>query len=190
MRLPNYDVFENERYFQPASSQDLCELAGRRVAITICEDAWNDKQLWAHRRYSRDPIEELAQKGAELIISINASPWNIGKRQQRETIFRATARRFNLPVVYVHMVGGNDQLVFDGSSFAMTAKGDVAACAKSFAEDLIVFDSDSGKGDDHANHLLGDEAAFEALLLGTRDYIRKCGFRSVLVALSGGIDSA
>jgi NAD+ synthase/NAD+ synthase (glutamine-hydrolysing) len=190
MLLPNYDVFDEARYFQPAASQGLCELRGRKTAIAICEDAWNDKQFWERRRYTRDPIEELAQKGAELIVSINASPWNIGKRQQRETIFRATARRFGLPVVYVHMVGGNDQLIFDGSSFAMTAAGDVAARAKSFEEDLIVFDSSSGVGDDHANHLMGDEAAFEALLLGTRDYIRKCGFRSVLVALSGGIDSA
>jgi NAD+ synthase (glutamine-hydrolysing) len=190
MLLPNYDVFDEARYFQPAISQDLCDLCGKKVAVTICEDAWNDKQFWERRRYTRDPIEELAQKGAELIISINASPWNIGKRQERETIFRATARRFGLPLVYVHMVGGNDQLIFDGSSFAMTAAGDVAARAKSFDEDLIVFDSETGAGDDHANHLVGDEAAFEALLLGTRDYIRKCGFRSVLVALSGGIDSA
>ncbi|HEY6991783.1 MAG TPA: NAD+ synthase [Bryobacteraceae bacterium] len=190
MLLPNYDVFDEARYFEPAVSQDLCVLQGRKTAITICEDAWNDKQFWERRRYSRDPIEELAQKGAELIISINASPWNIGKRQQRETIFRATARRFGLPLVYVHMVGGNDQLIFDGSSFGMTAAGDIAARAKSFDEDLIVFDSETGTGDDHANHLMGDEAAFEALVLGTRDYIRKCGFRSVLVALSGGIDSA
>jgi NAD+ synthase/NAD+ synthase (glutamine-hydrolysing) len=190
MLLPNYDVFDEARYFEAAVSQDLCVLQGRKTAITICEDAWNDKQFWERRRYSRDPIEELAQKGAELIISINASPWNIGKRQQRETIFRATARRFGLPLVYVHMVGGNDQLIFDGSSFAMTAAGDVAARAKSFDEDLILFDSDTGTGDDHANYLMGDQAAFEALVLGTRDYIRKCGFRCVLVALSGGIDSA
>jgi NAD+ synthase (glutamine-hydrolysing) len=190
MLLPNYDVFDEARYFQPALSQDLCVLAGQRVAIAICEDAWNDKQYWERRRYSRDPIEELVQKGAEVILSINASPWNIGKRREREAIFRAAARRFNLPVVYVHMVGGNDQLVFDGSSFAMTAAGELAARAKSFREDLVLFDSASGVGDDHANHLAGDEAAFEALVLGTRDYIYKCGFRSVLVGLSGGIDSA
>jgi NAD+ synthase/NAD+ synthase (glutamine-hydrolysing) len=190
MLLPNYDVFDEARYFQPALSQDLCVLAGQRVAIAICEDAWNDKQYWERRRYTRDPIEELVQKGAEVILSINASPWNIGKRREREAIFRAAARRFNLPVVYVHMVGGNDQLVFDGSSFAMTAAGEIAARARSFREDLVLFDSASGVGDDHANHLVGDEAAFEALVLGTRDYIYKCGFSSVLVGLSGGIDSA
>ncbi len=190
MLLPNYDVFDEARYFQPAVSQTVCTIRGRRVALTICEDAWNDKQFWERRRYSRDPIEELVQQGAELIISINASPWNIGKRKLREAIFHATTQRFGLPVVYVHMVGGNDQLVFDGSSFAFTAKGEVAAKAKSFAEDLVVFDSDSGTGDDHANHITGEDATFEALVLGTGDYIRKCGFRSVLVGLSGGIDSA
>jgi NAD+ synthase/NAD+ synthase (glutamine-hydrolysing) len=190
MLLPTYDVFDEARYFQPASCQALCALRGTKTAIAICEDAWNDKQFWERRRYLRDPVEELVAQGAELIVSINASPWNIGKRRQREAIFQAAAQRFHLPFVYVQMVGGNDQLIFDGSSFAMTAEGKLAAKAKSFEEDLVLFDTATGSGDDHANHLSGDEAAFEALVLGTRDYIRKCGFRSVLVALSGGIDSA
>ena len=190
MLLPNYDVFDEARYFQPATCQSVCTIRGTRVAIAICEDAWNDKQFWERRRYSRDPIEELVNQGAEVIISINASPWNIGKRKQRRAIFEATAHRFNLPLAYVHMVGGNDQLVFDGSSFAMTAKGEVAAEAKSFAEDLILFNTSTGAGDKHGDELTGEEAAYEALVLGTRDYIRKCGFRSVLVGLSGGIDSA
>jgi NAD+ synthase/NAD+ synthase (glutamine-hydrolysing) len=190
MLLPTYDVFDEARYFQPAGSQTICTIRGRKVAIAICEDAWNDKQFWERRRYSRDPIEELVQQGPEIIISINASPWNLGKRHLRSSIFRATTHRFGLPLVYVHMVGGNDQLIFDGASFAMTADGEVRAQAKSFAEDLVLFDSVSGTGDDHDNHLAGDEAAFEALALGTRDYIRKCGFRSVLMGLSGGIDSA
>ncbi len=190
MLLPNYDVFDEARYFQPAASQDICTVRGTKIAIVICEDAWNDKQFWERRRYTRDPIEELVQKGAELIVSINASPWNIGKRKQRENIFKATVQRFGLPLVYTHMVGGNDQLVFDGTSFAMTGNGELAAEAKSFAEDLIVFDSVAGTGDNHAIDLSPDEAAYEALVLGTRDYIRKCGFRSVLVGLSGGIDSA
>ncbi len=125
-----------------------------------------------------------------MILSINASPWNIGKRAQREAIFHATTQRFGLPVVYVHMVGGNDQLVFDGTSFAMTAQGQLGAQAKSFAEDLVLFDTATGQGDYHAITMSQDEAAFEALVLGTRDYFRKCGFRSVLVGLSGGIDSA
>jgi NAD+ synthase (glutamine-hydrolysing) len=190
MLLPTYDVFDEARYFLPGETQCICTVAGTRIALGICEDAWNDKQYWERRRYSRDPIEELVQQGADLIITINASPWNIGKRRQRESIFRATAARFRLPQVYAHMVGGNDQLVFDGSSFAMTSAGEVVAQAKSFEEDLICFDSSTGKGDVHTNHESNDEAAYEGLVLGTRDYIRKCGFRSVLIGLSGGIDSA
>jgi NAD+ synthase (glutamine-hydrolysing) len=190
MLLPNYDVFDEARYFEPGASQDIVKICGRRVALAICEDAWNDKQFWERRRYSRDPIEELVNKGAEMIITINASPWNIGKRRQREAIFRATAHRFQLPVLYVHMVGGNDQLVFDGSSFAMTAKGEMTTRAKSFTEDLVFFNPDTGEGEDHGNHLIGDEAAYEALVIGTRDYIAKCGFKRVLIGLSGGIDSA
>jgi NAD+ synthase (glutamine-hydrolysing) len=190
MLLPNYDVFDEARYFQPGATQQLIEIAGRRVALAICEDAWNDKQFCERRRYSRDPVEELVNQGAEIIVTINASPWNIGKRRLRESIFRATAHRFQLPILYVHMVGGNDQLVFDGSSFAMTAKGELVTLAKSFEEDLVYFDPDSGTGDDHANHLAGDDAAYAALVLGTRDYIRKCGFKRVLTGLSGGIDSA
>ncbi|MFL6416544.1 MAG: NAD+ synthase [Bryobacteraceae bacterium] len=190
MLLPTYDVFDEARYFLPGEKQCICTVGGTRIALGICEDAWNDKQYWERRRYSRDPIEELAGQGADLIITINASPWNIGKRRQREAIFRATAARFRLPQVYAHMVGGNDQLVFDGSSFAMTSAGEVAAQAKSFEEDLVCFDSITGQGDVHTNHKNDNEAAFEALVLGTRDYIRKCGFRSVLIGLSGGIDSA
>ncbi len=190
MLLPNYDVFDEARYFEPAKEQCICTVQGKRIALAICEDAWNDKQYWERRRYSRDPIEELVAQGAELILTINASPWNIGKRKQREAIFEATAHRFKLPQIYVHMVGGNDQLIFDGSSFAMNADGKLAAKARSFEEDLILYDSDTGIGDDHANHIVGDAAVWESLVLGTRDYIRKCGFRSVLVGLSGGIDSA
>jgi len=190
MLLPTYDVFDEARYFQPADRQSIATIRGSRVALAICEDFWNDKQYWERRRYSRDPVEELVQQGADVVISINASPWNIGKRDQRQSIFHSTTKRFGLPVAYVHMVGGNDQLVFDGTSFAMTSTGELAAKAKSFAEDLILFDTATGMGDDHSNHLARDEAVFEGLVLGTRDYIRKCGFRSVLVGLSGGIDSA
>ncbi len=190
MLLPNYDVFDEARYFEPGKSQNVCTIAGKKIALVICEDAWNDKQFWERRRYTRDPIEEQVQQGAELIISINASPWNIGKRALRESIIRAVTQRFHLPFVYAHMVGGNDQLVFDGTSFVMNGDGAVVAKANSFAEDLIVFDTDTGTGDDHSSHCSSDEGAYDALVLGTRDYIRKCGFRSVLIGLSGGIDSA
>ncbi len=190
MLLPNYDVFDEARYFEPGKSQTVCTIAGKKIALVVCEDAWNDKQFWERRRYTRDPIEEQVQQGAELIISINASPWNIGKRALRESIIRAVTQRFHLPFVYAHMVGGNDQLVFDGTSFVMNGDGAVVAKANSFAEDLIVFDTETGTGDDHSSHCSSDEGAYDALVLGTRDYIRKCGFRSVLIGLSGGIDSA
>lgn len=188
--LPTYDVFDEARYFQPGEHQSTVTVRGERIALAICEDFWNDKQFWERRRYSRDPIEEIVRQGADILLSINASPWNMGKRAQRRAIFEALAKRFNLPVAYIHMVGGNDQLVFDGSSFAMTREGTLAALAKSFDEDLILFDSETGTGDNHDENLTVEEAAFDALVLGTRDYIRKCGFRSVLIGLSGGIDSA
>src|ERR1700691_4206779 len=190
MLLPTYDVFDEARYFVPAESQSLLLLDGRKIALTICEDAWNDKQFWERALYRRDPVQELAYSGAELLISINASPYHMGKRALRREIFEATARRHNMPVVYVNQVGGNDQLVFDGSSFAMDRSGRVAASAASFAEDLVMFDSDSGWGE-HRQSLPDEcQAVYEALVLGTRDYIRKCGFSQVLIGLSGGIDSS
>lgn len=190
MLLPTYDVFDEARYFEPATHQDIFTLHGKRIALAICEDFWNDKQYWERLRYSHDPIENLVSCGADLLVSVNASPWNVGKRVQRHEIFCALSKRFKLPIAYAHMVGGNDQLVFDGSSFAIDQHGKVAAVAKSFAEDLILFDTETGAGDDHSDFPDRDEAALEALVLGTRDYIRKCGFRSVIIGLSGGIDSA
>jgi NAD+ synthase (glutamine-hydrolysing) len=190
MLLPTYDVFDEARYFVPAEGQYLFQRNGRKIALTICEDAWNDKQFWERPLYRRDPVQELAHAGGELLISINASPYHMGKRALRQEIFEATARRHGIPVVYVNQVGGNDQLVFDGSSFAMDATGRVAACAASFSEDLVLFDSDSGVGDLHGNLTDECQAVYEALVVGTRDYIRKCGFARVLIGLSGGIDSS
>ena len=190
MLLPTYDVFDEARYFRPAEHEELCSIGGRSVALTICEDAWNDRQFWKQRLYHRDPVEELFGAGAEVLICINASPYHMGKREVRRGIYRAVARRYGKPVVYVNQVGGNDQLVFDGSSFAMNGAGEILASARSFAEDLVIADLDAGTGD--RNETLTDEceAVYEALVMGTRDYIRKCGFSRVLIGLSGGIDSA
>jgi NAD+ synthase (glutamine-hydrolysing) len=190
MLLPTYDVFDEYRHFVPAERQTLSTIAGTPTALTICEDAWNDKQFWDERLYMRDPVEELATAGAHMIVSINASPYNMGKRALRRHIFQAIARRHKLPVVYVNQVGGNDQLVFDGSSFAMNADGEVIASAKSFAEDLVLADLETGEGDTNENMPDECEAVYETLVLGTRDYIRKCGFSKVLIGLSGGIDSS
>lgn len=185
MLLPTYDVFDEMRYFQPGERQSLTEVKGKRVALAICEDAWNDKQYWERQLYQRDPVEELVQQGAEMIVSINASPYHMHKRQMRHKIFAAMARRYQLPVAYVNQVGGNDQLVFDGTSFAMSAKGELTAQAASFQEDLLLVDAGQDRGNLGEEH----EAVYEALVLGTRDYLRKCGFQRVLIGLSGGIDS-
>ncbi|MGA2326643.1 MAG: NAD+ synthase [Bryobacteraceae bacterium] len=188
--LPTYDVFDETRYFQPAERQSLCAIGGQRVALTICEDAWNDKQFWERRLYRRDPVEELAQAGAEMLISINASPYHIGKRELRREIFANTARRYKIPVIYVNQVGGNDSLIFDGSSFALDAEARVIASGASFREDLVFLNTEAGPGDQHESLPEECEAVYEALALGTRDYIRKCGFQRVLIGLSGGIDSS
>jgi NAD+ synthase (glutamine-hydrolysing) len=190
MLLPNYDVFDEARYFRPAEKEYLCTIAGQRVALTICEDAWNDRQLWKQRLYQRDPVEELFEAGGEIMICINASPYNMGKREIRRGIYRAAARRYKKPVIYVNQVGGNDQLVFDGSSFAMSGTGDVIASARSFEEDLVLADTESSTGDLRADFPDECEAVYQALVIGTRDYIRKCGFSRVLIGLSGGIDSS
>lgn len=188
--LPTYDVFDEARYFQPAERQSVFRIAGRFVALTICEDAWNDKQYWERQLYRRDPVEDLAGAGAEVLITINASPYHMGKRAQRREIFTNTARRRRLPLVYVNQVGGNDSLVFDGGSFAMDAEARVIAAAPSFEEDLVFADLDAGAGDRRETLPDECEAVYQALVLGVRDYIHKCGFRRVLLGLSGGIDSS
>ncbi|MES1258912.1 MAG: NAD(+) synthase, partial [Acidobacteriota bacterium] len=189
--LPTYDVFDEARNFMPGDAQSLWPINGEQLALTICEDAWNDQRFWRHPLYTRDPVEELVQRGGTIAVSINASPFHLGKRALRIDMFRAMARRHKVPFVVVNQVGGNDQVVFDGSSFVMDAEGRVIASAASFREDLIIADLGSGTGDQSAS-LLDDEAeaVYEALVLGTRDYIRKCGFKQVLIGLSGGIDSS
>jgi NAD+ synthase (glutamine-hydrolysing) len=190
MLLPSYDVFDETRYFEPAPKQFPLTLDGSTTALTICEDAWNDKQFWERRLYSRDPVEELAQAHPRVLISINASPYHMGKRAVRREVFSATARHSRIPIVYVNQVGGNDQLIFDGSSFAMNAQGDVIASAASFEEDLVLVDTETLTGDHHETYADECDAAYQALALGTRDYIRKCGFERVIIGLSGGIDSS
>ena len=188
--LPTYDVFDEARYFEPAAKQSALTFGDTVTALTICEDAWNDKQYWERRRYSRDPVEELASAGARILISINASPYHMGKRAQRTEVFRATAQHFRVPLVYVNQVGGNDQLLFDGSSFAMSPAGEVIASAASFEEDLVMVDTEKLTGDQHGDFPDECDAVYAALAMGTRDYIRKCGFERVIIGLSGGIDSA
>jgi NAD+ synthase (glutamine-hydrolysing) len=188
--LPTYDVFDEGRNFVAADSQAVWKSEHGDIALTICEDAWNDKQFWPHQLYGRDPVDELIRQGGRMIVSINGSPFHLGKRELREEMFRAMVRRHNVPAIVVNQVGGNDQIVFDGTSFAMDAQGNVIASAASFAEDLVIVDTTTGDGDQHANLPDECEAVYAALVLGTRDYIQKCGFRQVLIGLSGGIDSS
>lgn len=190
MLLPTYDVFDEARHFLPAASQQILPFCGAQVALTICEDCWNDKFFWTRRLYERDPIEELVGQGSNLLVNISASPFRAGTRQLRLEMLEALARRHRIPVVMVNQVGGNDSLIFDGSSLALDATGKICACARAFAEDLVLFDTATGAGDLHPQPEEGVEEIYQALLLGTRDYVHKCGFKTVIVGLSGGIDSS
>src|ERR1700752_4758538 len=190
MLLPTYDVFDESRYFQPAHTQHVFRLDPEALGITICEDCWNDKAYWPQRLYDRDPVAELVGKGSTLLLNISSSPYTIDKRSLRHDMLRAIAREHRVPFVYVNQVGGNDSLIFDGSSVAFMPDGRVAARAKSFEEDLVLFDSTTGQGDIRPLVEAEHEATFAALVIGTRDYVRKCGFQKVVVGLSGGVDSA
>ena len=190
MLLPTYDVFDEQRNFAPAGRQELFDFCGNRMALTICEDAWNDKHFWRKRLYRQDPVEELVRSGGNFVLNISASPFWLGKRELRRDMLATIAHEDNVPVVMVNQVGGNDSVLFDGSSIVLNREGQVIAQGKSFEEDLVFFDSATLAGEMH-EQLAGEEAsAYAALVLGTRDYVRKCGFKQVIIGLSGGIDSA
>ncbi len=188
--LPSYDVFDEMRNFAPADSQQLVCIDGREVALTICEDAWNDKHFWNRRLYGIDPVEDLMRGGGQILLNISASPFYLKKRELRRDMLASIARNYRVPVAMVNQVGGNDSLVFDGTSLVLGPEGQVIAQAKSFEEDLIYFDSQSLTGDVHPTAESVEASAYAALVLGTRDYVTKCGFRRVVLGLSGGIDSA
>ncbi|MBI2677474.1 MAG: NAD+ synthase [Candidatus Koribacter versatilis] len=190
MLLPTYDVFDELRHFAPAEKQELVPFCGKQMALTICEDAWNDKHFWPHRLYRVDPVEQLMKAGGNFVLNISASPWHLGKRETRCRMLTTIATEYRVPVVLVNQVGGNDSLIFDGSSLVVAPDGRVVARAKSFEEDLVYFDPDQLSGDMNAQTAGREASAYAALVLGTRDYVRKCGFQKVLVGLSGGIDSA
>jgi len=190
MLLPTYDVFDEMRNFAPAERQEILEIGGKRLALTICEDAWNDKHFWPHRLYTTDPVDELMRMGADMVLNISASPFQLGKPQVRQQMLTAIARQQNKPVILVNQVGGNDSVIFDGTSLVISAKGEVIGRAKSFEEDLIYFNTESGASDLRPEIAGREECAYAALVLGTRDYLRKCGAKKALVGLSGGIDSA
>ena len=206
--LPTYDVFDEDRYFEPAEGPQLMDWNGLRLGVSVCEDVWNDRDFWQRRRYHSDPVEDLIAAGAAGIINMSASPFSIGKQQHREAMLGAIARRHGVPVLYVNQVGGADELVFDGRSGAFAADGTLAARAAGFAPDVLVVDTGelgpakAGVGDAGAVTpgraaavLAADDFTpaseiWRALVLGVRDYVAKSGFARALVGLSGGIDSA
>jgi NAD+ synthase (glutamine-hydrolysing) len=188
--LPTYDVFDEDRYFEPAEGPQILDLNGRRLGISICEDAWNDRDFWKRRRYHRDPMEVLAQSGAEVIVNLSASPFTAGKQLLREKMLGHMAGKYGVPMVIVNQVGGNDELIFDGRSAAFDAAGRLFARAKGFEEDVLVVDMGACSGAISADDFEAEAEIWHALVLGVRDYARKTGFTKTLLGLSGGIDSA
>lgn len=192
--LPTYDVFDEDRYFEPAHGPQVLQFNGRRLGISICEDVWNDRDFWKRRRYHEDPIEVLAQSGVDAILNLSASPFNAGKQELRERMLGQMAARRHLPLAYVNQVGGNDDLIFDGRSCVFDPYGRLMARARGFEEDVLVVDigadPDPSAGAVALDDFTPESEIWRALVLGVRDYARKTRFRQVLLGLSGGVDSA
>lgn len=189
--LPTYDVFDEDRYFEPAEHNLPVSFNGRSVGLTICEDLWNDEDFWHDRRYRRNPAVDLADAGADIIFNVSASPWHLGKNRIRHAMLQSLVAKIQRPLFYCNSVGGNDELVFDGASLAFNARGNLIGRGQSFAEDFLVVDTDTVASPPLPPETMADEEKLHrALVLGLRDYVSKCGFRSVLLGLSGGIDSA
>lgn len=188
--LPTYDVFDEDRYFEPAHGPQILQWKGLRLGISICEDVWNDRDFWERRRYHEDPIKELVEGGAQAIVNLSASPFTAGKQELRERMLGHIASKYALPVVYVNQVGANDDLIFDGRSSVFDAAGRLAARAAGFGEDILVADLPSGAGTLAGDDFTAESEIWRALVIGVRDYARKTHFSSVLLGLSGGIDSA
>jgi NAD+ synthase (glutamine-hydrolysing) len=188
--LPVYDVFDETRYFEAGKECDAFSYKGCRVGLTVCEDVWNDKDFFSRRRYSLDPVARIVDAGADLMINISASPFSVGKREFKWAMLGNIARKYSVLLLHVNQVGGNDSVLFDGLSVAFDAKGRMVARARDFEEDLVVVDTSTQNGEVHPVCRNEIESVFHGLVMGTRDYARKCGFTRAVVGLSGGIDSA
>jgi NAD+ synthase (glutamine-hydrolysing) len=187
--LPTYDVFDEDRYFQPGYEANYFSLDSLKIGVTICEDLWNDEQFWGKRSYEINPIEELANLKVDLIVNLSASPYSVGKQKLREQILCHGATRYQIPMIYVNQIGGNDDLIFDGNSIACNRQGEIICRAKSFESDLVIVEWESPLAPLSKESNLNREI-FAALVLGVKDYARKCGFTKAILGLSGGIDSA
>jgi NAD+ synthase (glutamine-hydrolysing) len=188
--LPTYDVFDEDRYFEPAQEPQVLDWGGSRLGISICEDVWNDRDFWKRQRYRVDPIEQLTRAGADCVINLSASPFTVGKQQLRERMMGHLARKHRLSLLNVNQVGGDDDLVFDGRSCSFNSQGELIARGLPFAPDLLIVDLQTMTGPIAQDDVTPEAEIWKALVLGTRDYVRKCGFTSVLLGMSGGIDSS
>lgn len=187
--LPTYDVFDEDRYFDPAESNEPVTFRGHRLGLTVCEDFWNDEDFWSERRYRPNPAACLVEAGATLLVNLSASPWQLGKERTRKAMLSQLASKSRVPVVYVNLVGGNDELVFDGQSCVLDAQGRTVGQARAFTTDQVIVDLEDPQPAEPGT-ACDEQRLHEALVLGTRDYLQKCGFRSAVLGLSGGIDSA
>lgn len=188
--LPTYDIFDESRYFTPGLKTCPINYRNMKLGITICEDVWNDDNSLTGKHYDRNPVAELAELGADLLINVSASPFHGGKQDLRSNLLKNIAVKYKVPVIFTNQVGGNDTIIFDGLSLAVTARGDFAARASDFSEDLVCFNTDTSMGDCHRVSESENEAILKALVTGTRDYVTKCGFKQAVIGSSGGIDSA
>ncbi|MHB1766339.1 MAG: NAD+ synthase [Phycisphaerae bacterium] len=188
--LPTYDVFDESRYFEPGPKTETVMLGAQRIGLSICEDLWNDQQIVGRQMYHFNPVEALAKAGSNILVNISASPFTLGKNDFRRKLISHHARRWNMPIIYVNQVGANDELIFDGCSMAFDAAGNLLAQGKDFQEDLVVFDLPGPVKLDCPPPRTGMASIHAALVLGLRDYAHKCGFKTAVLGLSGGIDSA
>jgi NAD+ synthase (glutamine-hydrolysing) len=187
--LPTYDVFDEDRYFEPARENPPVPFDGGKIGLTVCEDIWNDEDFWPERRYRNNPPLELAEAGARILFNVSASPWHTGKEETRFRMLQSMAAKSGCPVLFCNQVGGNDELVFDGGSLAFNGAGELIAQGAMFAEDFVMVDTEAKAGIARARRT-DEENIHDALVLGLRDYLHKCGFKSAVLGLSGGIDSA
>ncbi|WP_019487853.1 NAD+ synthase [Kamptonema formosum] len=193
--LPTYDVFDEDRYFEPGEKSEYFTIGKHKIGVTICEDLWNNEEFWGKRSYAGDPFSDLAKMGADLVVNLSASPYSVGKRKLREAMLRHSVTRYGKPIIYANQIGGNDDLIFDGSSFALNRLGEVVCSLTAFESDFVLLEYDENQRDLLPNVIKplpesSDGEIWEALVLGVRDYVRKCGFSKVVLGLSGGIDSA
>ncbi|WP_445174733.1 NAD+ synthase [Microcoleus sp.] len=204
--LPTYDVFDEDRYFEPGENSNYFTIGELKIGVTICEDLWNNEEFWGKRSYAGDPVTDLAKLGVDLVVNLSASPYSAGKRGVRSAMLQHSVIRCGIPIIYANQIGGNDDIIFDGSSFAVNRKGDLIEVLASFETDLAVLEYDAAKQDLVGSNqqsaagidaaplsfypAVGDAEIWAALVLGVRDYVRKCGFSKVVLGLSGGIDSA